>query len=71
MSRGTILILVLGMAITAIAQTTKAGTTKTGIAYDVVGRRPTVVLITGSNLRSQNVGEDQELVIRQSHRDSL
>jgi len=36
--------------VTAAAQTTKSGVTKTGIAYDVTGRGPAVVLITGSNL---------------------
>ncbi len=34
----------------ASAQETKSGRTKTGIAYDVRGRGPAVVLITGSNL---------------------
>jgi len=32
------------------AQPAKPGRTKTGIAYDVQGKGPVVVLITGSNL---------------------
>ncbi len=70
MSRGTILPLILGMAITATAQTTRVGVTKTGIAFDVVGRGPTVVLITGSNLdrrmwaNERNWLSDHHTVIR-------
>ena len=35
---------------TLTAQTSKSGRTKTGIAYDVQGNGPAVILITGSNL---------------------
>ena len=43
-------IVVLVLAAPISAQPLKAGKTKTGIAYDVQGKGPVVVLITGSNL---------------------
>src|SRR5262245_60517982 len=43
-------VLLIAFAFTAAAQTQSSGKTRTGIAYDVQGNGPTVVLITGSNL---------------------
>jgi 3-oxoadipate enol-lactonase len=45
-----ILAIVLAFAVTIAAQTRNSGKTKTGIAYDVQGNGPVVLLITGSNL---------------------
>lgn len=46
--RITVAVLVLAVSISA--QSVKTGKTKTGIAYDVQGKGPVVLLITGSNL---------------------
>jgi 3-oxoadipate enol-lactonase len=48
MKRVTAIVLVC--VISMAAQTVRSGKTKTGLAYDVRGNGPTVVLITGSNL---------------------
>jgi pimeloyl-ACP methyl ester carboxylesterase len=47
-TRISVFVFVLAASISA--QSVKAGKTKTGIAYDVQGKGPVVVLITGSNL---------------------
>jgi len=60
----TMLILMLGVA-TAAAQTTKTGITKTGIAYDVAGRGPAVVLITGSNLDRRMWARERDWLSRE------
>jgi 3-oxoadipate enol-lactonase len=43
-------VVLLTVAITVAAQTRSSGKTTTGLAYDIVGDGPVVVLITGSNL---------------------
>jgi 3-oxoadipate enol-lactonase len=43
-------VFVLALAASVNAQAIKAGKTKTGIAYDIQGKGPVVVLITGANL---------------------
>jgi 3-oxoadipate enol-lactonase len=43
-------VLAIAATVTIAAQTSITGRTKTGIAYDVQGKGPAVVLITGSNL---------------------
>jgi pimeloyl-ACP methyl ester carboxylesterase len=45
-----IVVMALTIAVSLYAQPLKTGRTKTGIAYDVQGKGPVVVLITGSNL---------------------
>ncbi len=43
-------LVLLAFAVTVAAQTRSSGKTKTGLAYDIQGNGPVVVLITGSNL---------------------
>jgi pimeloyl-ACP methyl ester carboxylesterase len=45
-----VVITIITTAAVAAAQPARAGRTKSGIAYDVQGEGPVVVLITGSNL---------------------
>src|SRR5262245_28230543 len=45
-----VFVVVLAFALSIAAQTRTSGKTKTGLAYDIQGKGPAVVLITGSNL---------------------
>jgi pimeloyl-ACP methyl ester carboxylesterase len=45
-----VLITLITTAALAAAQPARTGRTKTGIAYDILGKGPVVVLVTGSNL---------------------
>jgi len=53
-------LLVLAFAVTIAAQTWSNGKTKTGLAYDIEGNGPTVVLITGSNLDRRMWAREKE-----------
>jgi 3-oxoadipate enol-lactonase len=69
--RSAIILLAAGLPalpprIAAQQSTTRSGTTSTGIAYDVQGQGPVVVLITGSNLDRRMWTREAEWLARDS-----